>query len=175
MASLLLSRRSMEKTQARASSIAVLALVAGCASAPPRNEPPQQAQLIHAISPPERLGPPQYLPESARVLLRARMAAHAREMSELVSAIMVLQYEPIREHAEQIANDDSLARPITGDATELNAALPEAFFQRQDELKAQSRALAKAAAAMNAFEVATAYGRVSETCVRCHASYRAGR
>jgi cytochrome c556 len=164
----------MPTSRSRSCLIALL-LFAACATAPARNEPPQQAELARAVAPPERADPPAYLPASARDLLRQRMTSHARDMGELVSAIMVLRYEQIHEQAEALANDVSLARPLTGDATELNSALPEAFFQRQDELKVRARGLAQAATAMDAFAVAAAYGRVSETCVRCHATFRPGR
>jgi cytochrome c556 len=95
-------------------------------------------------------------------------------MNHLVSAIMLLEYPEIVEGAEQIAADASLSRPITGDATELNAALPQGFFLHQDQLRAQARALADAAGALDAYRVADAYGRLSEACVRCHAVYRQG-
>ena len=64
-----------------------------------------------------------------------------------------------------------LAR-ISGDATELASALPATFFDLQDELRAQARTLGDAAEEQNPFHVANAYGRLSETCVRCHATYR---
>jgi hypothetical protein len=64
-----------------------------------------------------------------------------------------------------------MSRPLTGDATELNSLLPEKFFVQQDDLRAQARLLATAAAHQSAFEVADAYGKVS-ACVRCHGVYR---
>jgi cytochrome c556 len=149
--------------------------VSACAGKQPRNEPPQQPQLARALAPPARLAPPEYLPETARVLLRTRMVSHARDMADLMNAIMVLDYPSIAGRAGAVADDANFARPLTGDATELNSALPEKFFQHQDELKAQARRLATAADHMKAFEVAEAYGRLSETCVRCHASYRTGQ
>jgi cytochrome c556 len=145
-----------------------------CAGKQPRQEPPQQPQLARALSPPARLAPPEYLPATARALLRTRMASHARDMGDLMNAIMVLDYPNIASHATAVADDANFARPLTGDATLLNSALPEKFFQHQDELKAHARQLATAAERMNPFEVADAYGRLSETCVRCHAAYRAG-
>jgi cytochrome c556 len=151
---------------------AALAGGAACASQQHRNEPPQQAQLTRAVSPPARLDPPEYLPETARAILKTRMASHARDMGDLMSAIMVLDYPGIREHAQSVADDANFARPLTGDATELNSALPERFFTLQDELKARARVLVTAAEHMKALEVADAYGRLSETCVRCHAVYR---
>jgi cytochrome c556 len=100
------------------------------------------------------------------------MVSHVRDMSDLVSAIMVLDYPGIAERAEAIASDVNFSRPITGDATELNAALPEEFFVRQDELRARARALAAAARAPDAPRVAAEYGHLAEGCVRCHADFR---
>jgi len=100
------------------------------------------------------------------------MASHARDMGDLVSAIMVLQYDRIAATGDAIAADVNLSRPITHDATELNASLPEKFFVRQDELRARAKALADAARARDAYRVAAEYGRLSEGCVRCHADYR---
>jgi len=100
------------------------------------------------------------------------MASHARDMGDLVSAIMILDYPGIVQRADSIAADVNLSRPITRDATELNASLPEKFFVRQDELRARARALAAAARARDPNRIASEYGLLSEGCVRCHADYR---
>jgi len=100
------------------------------------------------------------------------MASHARDMGDLVSAIMVLDYLRIEQRGDQIADDVSLARPVSRDATELNASLPEKFFVHQDKVKLEARALADAARDHNPYRVAEQYGRLSEGCVRCHADYR---
>jgi cytochrome c556 len=102
------------------------------------------------------------------------MANHVRDMTDLVSAIMVLDYPTIADRAKGVASDANLARPLGGDATELNALLPDQFFQYQDDLRKNARLLATAAERMDALQVADAYGRVSESCVRCHAVYRGG-
>jgi len=154
---------------------AALALVwavgASCASQTP-NQPPQQEQLARAITAPDRVDPPEPLPPAARALLKERMATHARDMSDLVSAIMLLEYARISIRAEAIADEANWSRPLTGDATELNAQVPEKFFVRQDDLKTAARRLAAAANLHNPYKVAEAYGHVSETCVRCHADFR---
>ncbi len=155
----------------RIAALAVWALGASCA-AQSASQPPQQAQLAQAIAAPDRAGPPEPLSPVARGLLKDRMAAHARDMGELVSAIMLLEYDGIAGRAEKIAADVSLSRPTTRDATELNASIPEKFFVRQDALKAAARNLADAARARDPYKVADAYGKVSETCVRCHADFR---
>ena len=51
------------------------------------------------------------------------MVSHASDMNDLVSAIMILDYPFIADRAEKIASDVSLSRPVTGDATELNASM----------------------------------------------------
>jgi hypothetical protein len=149
-----------------------LTFASGACATPPRPQPPQEAQLLRAISPPEGLAPPQYLPASARAILRGRMASHAQDMGALMSAIMVLHYDDIQQRANDIALDARFARPMTGDASELNSALPERFFVLQEELRTRAGALAGVAARKNALAVADAYGRLSETCVKCHATYR---
>ena len=156
--------------------VAVVSAVtlAACAGAG-QNQPAQQRQLAAAVAPPSRLRPPEQLSQSARALLRARMASHTHNMTNLVSAIMVLHYAQIEEDATAIAGDASLSRPLTADATELNSALPEKFFLYQDSLRLEAKTLAEAASRQNPFDVAESYGRLSQDCVRCHATYRAGR
>jgi hypothetical protein len=152
--------------------VAGVILMSACASGTPSNQPPQQAQLANAIAAPDRAGPPEPLSPAAREILKARMALHARDMSDLVSAIMLLDYDRIVGRGDAIAADVNLSRPVTRDATELNSALPERFFARQDELRARAKALAAAAQARDPYRVAAEYGRLSEGCVRCHADYR---
>jgi cytochrome c556 len=153
--------------------LALAASLSACAGrvAP---EPPQQAQLTRAVSPPRRLEAPDYLPEAARSVLRTMMASHAHNMGDLMSAIMILDYPRIHETAEAVANDASLSRPLTHEASELNALLPEDFFRQQDNLRAQARVLVDAATRQSPYGVADAYGRLSEACVRCHYVYRSG-
>lgn len=93
-------------------------------------------------------------------------------MSQLVAGIMLLEYSDIITRADKIASDVNLSRPISNDATELNASIPERFFVRQDDLKTAALALATAGRTANPYQVAQAYGRLSEMCVRCHADYR---
>jgi cytochrome c556 len=146
----------------------------GCASQPP--PPPPQDQLARAISPPAKsLEPAQPLPGAARAVLKSRMASHVRDMTDLVSAILALDYPTIADRAKAVAADANLARPLGGDATELNTLLPDKFFEYQDDLRKNARVLAGAAERMDAQQVADAYGHLSESCVRCHSVYRGGR
>ncbi len=147
-------------------------LAAACAGQNAKNQPPQRAQLAQAISQPARRDPPELLSPLVMATLKAGMASHARDMDKLVSAIMLLDYPDIAARAKAIAEDVNLSRPVSRDASELNASLPEKFFMRQDDLKAAARDLSAAASALNPYRVADAYGKVSEGCVRCHADYR---
>ena len=147
-------------------------VLSACANNTATNPPPQQAQLAQAIAAPDRTTPPEPLSPPARQILKKRMAAHARDMADLVSAIMLLDYPGIASRANSIASDVNLSRPITHDATELNASLPEKFFVYQDNLRAGARALAAAASDLDPYRVAAEYGRLSEGCVRCHADFR---
>jgi cytochrome c556 len=150
--------------------VGVAALLAtACAS-----QAPQQKQLAQAVSPPRHPGSAEPLSDAARALLKERMASHAKDMSELVSDIMLLHYDRIRDGAQRIAGEASLSRPLTNDATELNSALPPKFFLYQDNLRLEARTLAEAAGRQHAFDVADSYGRLSQVCVRCHATYRTG-
>lgn len=142
---------------------------------PQRNQPTQRKELAQAVSPPVRLRPPEQLSDTARAILKTHMASHARDMGDLVSAIMLLHYAEIGEGAQRIAGDGRLSRPLSNDATELNSALPEKFFLYQEDLRLEARTLAEAAARQHPFDVADSYGRLSQVCVRCHATYRAGR
>lgn len=138
-------------------------------------QPPQRAQQQNAVAAPQSKRPPEPLSPVAQAVLRQRMVSHANDMNELVSAIMVLDYPYIAARAEKIAGDVSLSRPITGDATELNASLPEKFFVYQDRVKFEARGLVEAAGATDPYQVAAKYGRLAESCVRCHADYRPRR
>jgi cytochrome c556 len=149
-----------------------LALLSACANQTTNEPPAQHAQLARAVAAPDRAGPPEPLSPAAREILKARMASHSRDMAELVSSIMALDYDRIAETGDAISADVNLSRPISQDATELNAALPEKFFARQDELRAGAKTLAAAARARDPERVARDYGRLAEGCVRCHADYR---
>ena len=151
--------------------LALLLPLSACAS-PQAYQPAQRTQAARAVETPTRNDPAEPLSPAARQVLKARMASHARDMNDLVLAIMTLDYLRIEQRGDQIADDVSLSRPVTNDATELNASLPEKFFVHQDKLKLEARALADAARARDPYRVAEQYGRLSEGCVRCHADYR---
>lgn len=123
---------------------------------------------------PLRLEPPDYLPPTARSILRQRMGRHARDMRDLVMAVLVLDRERAGEMAGRIAADVDLARPLSGDATELNALIPSRFFDLQDDLRRHAGELALAARRGDQAGMSKAYAAMSESCVDCHTVYRDG-
>lgn len=123
------------------------------------------------IAPEHHLAEPAHLPSVARGLLKQRMARHGNDMTELMSTVAVLDFEGAAKAARHVAEEATIARPVGSDATELNAQLPERFFQLQDDLKASARTMATAAEAHDANALADSFGRLARTCVSCHQVY----
>jgi cytochrome c556 len=122
-----------------------------------------------------RLAAPERLPESARAAVRTQMHAHARGMMALVSTVTVLDYDAAAASAGELLAEPRLARPIAGDAAELNGALPARFFGLQDELRTQLAEVQQAARARDPEALANAFAAAARTCVQCHATYLRGR
>lgn len=61
------------------------------------------------------------------------MRRHAEQVPELVSRVVVLDYDGAAKVAGEIFDEPGIARPLAGD--ELNAVLPERFFVLQDALR----------------------------------------
>jgi cytochrome c556 len=150
-----------------------MVVAAGCSSTATRTKGPVPGGQ-QPWAPPRRLEAPESLPPVARDILKRRMARHADDMTHLVLAVAALDYGSVGDLAERIAGDADFARPLTDDATELNASIPARFFDLQDDLKAKSRRLAAAARAGDPIEISRAYASLSDTCIGCHAVYRDG-
>jgi cytochrome c556 len=127
------------------------------------------------MSPERHLQPVERLSETARAALTTQMRSHARGMLELVSAVTVLDYEAVTASAQRLLEEPRIARPLTGDATELNGALPARYFTQQDELRLDLQALQRAATARDPEALAETFGATSRTCIHCHESYLTGR
>ena len=136
----------------------------GCATA---DAPPPSA----APGPKGALPAPAHLSGTARRLISTRMERHGAAMSDLMWAALFLDYRSTAELAGEIADEPKLARPLSRDASELNAALPAGFFDLQDELATHARRLADEAAAEDPERLSTALGALTDTCLRCHATY----
>jgi cytochrome c556 len=122
-------------------------------------------------TPAPRLKEPSYLPPLARQLLKKRMARHGDEMMRLVMAVTLLERERVKALADDIAKEPRLVRPLPGGENDLNASLPEKLFVLQDQLRDRATALTEAASQPNDAALATALGKVTETCVACHSAY----
>jgi hypothetical protein len=101
-------------------------------------------------------------------VLRRKMANHGKDSAELVQLVTLLQFERIERQARRIANEPRVART---DLPVEQGGLPDRFFELQDELRLRARELTDAASRRQAPELATAFGRLTETCVSCHHAY----
>jgi hypothetical protein len=117
------------------------------------------------------LAAPQHLSATVRALLDRRMARHVRDMSELERAIIVIDLANAAQIADRIAAEPLLSRPLSSDATELNAQLPEQFFILQDQLRVEAHELTAAARSGDLDRTAQSYGRLARGCLACHAVY----
>ena len=113
------------------------------------------------------------IPTPARAVIASKMRRHAEQLPELVSYMVVLDYDGVARTAGAIFDEPRLARPLDGD--ELNGVLPERFFVLQDALQAAARAAVEAAARRDPHAISAATATLTRTCVDCHALYLNGR
>ncbi len=139
------------------------------------------AALVVALVPSRRIGPERHLPlaerlsDPARAALKTQMRTHARGMMELVSRVTLLDWDGVIVAAQRVLDEPRVARPVTHDATELNASLPPRFFTLQDELRLDLEALQRTAQAHDVDGMADSFGATTKTCVRCHDAYLTGK
>lgn len=167
------------RSLARLVLLLLLAALTGAGEPPPKKpaakDAPKAERQAKAPQPKAAKGLPEpdYLPQLAREYLRRRMDRHARDMQTLISAVVLLDKRLARELATAIATEPRLARPTAaGDEDDtLNKALPLRFFTLQDELRLRAQQVADAAKSDDDQALATAFGRLAETCVSCHSAY----
>ncbi len=101
------------------------------------------------------------------------MENHGFEMTSLMWATLMLDRRTAAETTRAILAEPRLARPITQDASELNAGLPTAFFELQDRFVAAAEHLNEVAERPDSspHNLAEAFGALTQTCVSCHAVY----
>jgi hypothetical protein len=105
-------------------------------------------------------------------MLRDRMDRHREDMEALLWSAIMLDYSGTEEAATRIASTPPLPRPRAGERPDpLGSLLPAQFYAYQDQLRARATRLAEAARAQDNAAIARAYGKVTETCVGCHAVY----
>ena len=165
--------------------IALCALTAACthkpapasksakeAAAPQaQSETGQASQAADAGPESKELGARESLPAPVRGALSARMGRHGEQLTYLLADVVLLDFESAEQLGEDIAAEPPLARPLPGDKESLNAMLPNAFFEYQDQLKVRAARLGRAAKAKDRVDLVAAFGALAETCVGCHAAY----
>lgn len=156
---------------------ALAALLLGACG--PRNQPsappatPSSGQAAAPSEAPPRGLKRNDLPALVRDLLRGRMDRHADAMESLLLSSISLEYELIAQRADWVADEPRIARPQSAEDRDLvNQVLPDRFFDLQDELHRQAVALGDAARRHDDEGIASAYGGLAGTCIRCHGLYR---
>jgi len=119
----------------------------------------------------KRLRSPNYISPAMRVILDNRMQHHGEAAMRLSMSVVLLDYADAWKAAQGISEQATLARPRPSEADTLNAALPPLFFDLQDELRVHADELQKAAEQRDPKKLGAAYGRLTSTCVACHAVY----
>lgn len=139
---------------------------------PPPLPPLERDRPLHET---RHLRTPAHLPETARDLVWEKMQGHGTDTTLLLWAVLFLDYEGAAELSRGLLAEPRFSRPIAPDDSTLNALLPPAFFDLQDELAAKAKALVEVAAKRERDGVALskAYGELTSVCVRCHAAYLA--
>lgn len=145
-------------------------LLQASATQPERSKSNQTSKKAHDAKT-QGLPTPDYIPESARALLRKKMERHGQDARELMFGVTLLQYDVAKAAAQRISSEPRLVRPIAGGEDDLNALLPERFFVLQDESRTRAQAVATAAEKKDDKALADSYGRLVETCVACHSAY----
>jgi hypothetical protein len=146
----------------------VLALAAACASTNSSDPPSNTAPSASAT---RELPAREKLPLAAREMLTMRMDRHGDRMVLLMESVVLLNYDLAKVLADELVAEPKLGRPARGERDTLNALLPPAFFNYQDQLAVRARTLASAAESRKHEQLMAAYVGVAETCVGCHAAY----
>jgi hypothetical protein len=111
------------------------------------------------------------LPVEVYEVLSARMDRHGDQMSALMLAVVLLDYEVVGLLAARMIEEPGLGRPAPGDKHSLNAQLPPSFFVHQDTLHEAARGLADAAKQRDDARLVAAFDTVARSCVGCHSAY----
>ena len=125
----------------------------------------------HSIKPGPELAPERLSPV-VRGVVHSKMTRHGEQLTELVSRVVLLDYDGIARIAGAIYDEPTLARPVAGD--ELNGALPERYFAYQDALRAEAKTLVEIAARRDRARLSDSFAAVTKTCLQCHDLYLYG-
>ncbi len=129
-----------------------------------------------AKAPAVHLVDPENLSAATRAKLDERMARHGNVMSNLVSAVVLLDRPTITILAQRIADEEVVARVEAKGSKKWESRLPKGFFAEQDALRSAAQSLAISAAQGGPDNVmADRFATVARTCVACHSLYLHGR
>jgi hypothetical protein len=119
---------------------------------------------------------PENLSATTRAELRTRMARHGNVMSNLVTAVVLLDRPTITTLAGRIADEEVVARSESDGKKKWESRLPNGFFAQQDALRSAAHDLAASAVHGSADStMADRFATVARTCVACHSIYLHGR
>lgn len=121
-----------------------------------------------------KLPSPRYISPMTRGVIDERMEKHGETAMRLSLSVVLLEYGDVWDAAQGIVEQPGIARPRMGAEDAINAELPSLFFDLQDQLRVRAKDLQKAAKRKESTELSSAYGRLTETCVSCHAVYLNG-
>lgn len=147
--------------------LAVLILAAACGGRNPGHATP----AVASASSSRELPPREKLPLPAREMLTMRMDRHGDRMILLMESVILLNYDLTAILANEIVAEPKIGRPAGDEKNTLNALLPPAFFDHQDQLALRAAKVASAATAKKDAELMAAFASLTESCVGCHAAY----
>jgi Cytochrome C' len=164
----------LQHASSRRPQLAWLLACAACApsatSAPVSNASAGGEEVANA-TPTPALPVREDLPVEAHEVLASRMMRHGDQMSAMMLAVVLLDYEVVRLLTSKMISEPLLGRPAAGDEHSLNGMLPASFFVHQDQMLAATRTLAAAAAQTDDLKLVAAFNDVSRSCVGCHSAY----
>lgn len=118
------------------------------------------------------LATPDHIPPAARSVIHSMMARHRDLVGELVTRVILLDYDGVARTAGELYDEPALAKPIAGD--ELNAALPVRFFDLQKDMRVGTRRVVEAAARKDRVSLSEDFAALTKTCIACHDLYLHG-
>ncbi|MBL4635307.1 MAG: cytochrome c [Kofleriaceae bacterium] len=111
------------------------------------------------------------LPMEVTSALKSSMLDHGDDMENLLWSTLMLDYESTSAMVDKKALAPMLSEVNTGGEGTVNRLLPSKFFSLQAELRESLGRLKSAADSKNDTELAAEYGKVAESCIRCHSVY----
>lgn len=115
------------------------------------------------------LAAPDHIPAAARAVIHTMMTRHRELVGDLVTRVILLDYDGVARTAGDLYDEPALAKPIVGD--ELNSALPAHFFDLQKDMRDGTRRVVEAAARKDGARVAEDFAALTKTCIGCHDLY----